>query len=130
MLRTNKLAFEILRCNERRQGKGISQRDGCWIILRDKFGKVPLFCAGLWNIKLKNLVFILYAIENTLGCSTYIPQFEIKLEGTPCKYSAMLGEDGDDGVISNRSKSALLSSYMYLKLLRKTLDLSDRGDTK
>lgn len=72
--------------------------------MRGKFGKVALVCAGLWNIELKNLAFILYATENALGCSAYIPQFEIKLKGTLCKYSAVLGEGGDDGAISNLSK--------------------------
>ena len=69
----------------------------CWVILRNKFGNVALVCARLWRIKLKNLVFILYATENTFGCSTDILQMEIKLSGKPCRYSAVLAEDGGGG---------------------------------
>lgn len=65
--------------------------------------------------QVKDLVFILYATENTLGCSTPIPRFEIKLKGTLCKYSAVLGEDGNDGVISIFPNQSSYRPYMYLK---------------
>lgn len=78
--------------------------------MRDIFGTVAWVCAGLWNIELKNLVLILYATGNILGCSTYIPQLKLKLKETSYKYSTVLGEDGGGGIILNLSKSALLPS--------------------
>lgn len=73
-------------------------KDSCWVILRDIWKSRTGLCQTR-SIKLKNVVFILRATENALGSSTCIPQSEIKLKGTSCNYSAVLGEDGGGGVI-------------------------------
>lgn len=94
--------FGTKRSHGKRQGEKDEQervRNSCWVKLRDKLRKITLVCVRLWNIKLKNAIFILCTTENALGCSTCIPQHTIKLKGTPCNYSAVLVEDGGDGVI-------------------------------